>query len=199
LILFPRATCTCFHSHCRFQKKAEENGIFNLNYLSKDRKIDLEISDNTVPYGGRLKLTPIEGKLGVTITRARDSKGYELTRNFNTFDQVVYDIHQRFKLRYFENMHFDFGEVCIHDRSPDENDFRQVICKAMTEAGIEGNKLSEENTRQISIYFNQFLPRGNKKRVFENIEGDIIPLSTEEIDKVSIRLSELDRDVTAIF
>lgn len=171
--------------------------VFNLNYFPEIRKIDLEISDNMVPYGGRLELTPIEGKLGVTITRARDSKRYELTRNFNTLDQVVYDIHQRFKLRYFETMYFDFGEVCIQDRSPDENDVRQVICKAMTEAGIEGNKLSEENTRQISIYFNQFLPRGKKKRVFENIEGDIIPLSTEEMDKVSIRLSELDRDVTA--
>jgi type III restriction enzyme len=67
----------------------------------------------------------------------------------------------------------------------------------MKEAGISGNRLSDENTRQISIYFNQYLPKSKKKRIFENIQGDIVPVSTEDMEKVSIRLSELDRDATA--
>ncbi len=170
--------------------------LFNLNYIPSIREVDIETPDRPPP-AGRLELTPFEEKLGVTIIRARDSKRYELVRNFSTVDEVVYDIHQRFKLRVFESLHFDFGDVSVHDRHPDETEIKQVISRAMVEAGIGGNKLSEENTRQISIYFNQFLPRGKKKRIFENIEGDIIPIATDEMDKVSIRLSELDRDATA--
>ncbi len=68
----------------------------------------------------------------------------------------------------------------------------------MKDAGIKGDKLSEENRKQIDNYFNQFLPRGKKKRVFENIEGDLIPVDTaEKMDRSGIRVSELERDRTA--
>lgn len=110
---------------------------------------------------------------------------------------MVYDIHQRFSIRPFESLHFNFGGLEVHDRYPDESDIKQIIGAAMDAAGIEGNKLSEENTRQISLYFNQYLPKGKKKRIFENIEGNIIPVGTNEMAKVSVRLSELDRDATA--
>jgi type III restriction enzyme len=171
--------------------------LFNLNYIAAVRKVPVEnIPDDQSP-AGRLELTPYEEKLGVTIVRAKDSKRYELVRNFRTVDEVVYDIHQRFRLRTFESLHFDFGNVSVHDRYPDENDIREIIEKAMAEAGISGNQLSDENSRQISIYFNQYLPKSKKKRIFENIEGDILSVGTNEMEKVSVRLSELDRDATA--
>lgn len=170
--------------------------LFNLNYIAAVRKVDKDPPDAPPPTS-RLQLTPFSEKLGVTIVRARDSRRYEVVRNFRTVDEAVYDIHQRFALRTFESLHFDFGDVAVHDRYPDQNDIKQIISIAMAEAGIGGVNLSQENFQQISFYFNQFLPRGNKKRIFENIEGDIKHLNTHEMEKVSVRLSELDRDVTA--
>jgi len=85
----------------------------------------------------------------------------------------------------------------VDDRYPEENEIRQVILEAMEDAGIKGNRLSEENRKQIDNYFNQFLPRGKKKRVFENIEGDIMPVDTSRMERSGIRVSELERDRTA--
>ncbi|MBW2671016.1 MAG: hypothetical protein JRD87_14270 [Deltaproteobacteria bacterium] len=85
----------------------------------------------------------------------------------------------------------------MDDRYPKENEIRQVIIEAMEQAGIKGDKLSEDNRKQSDNYFNQFLPRGKKKRVFENIEGDIDPIPTFRMDRCGIRVGELERDRTA--
>jgi type III restriction enzyme len=170
--------------------------LFNLNYLPNIRFEKADLVDQGPP--GRLILTPFEEKLGVKVIRTKDEKRYELARNFYTVDQIVYDIFNRFKYRTFEAMHFDFGSVVVNDRYPEEDEIMQVILDAMKDAGIKGDKLSEENRKQIDNYFNQFLPRGKKKRVFENIEGDLIPVDTaEKMDRSGIRVSELERDRTA--
>ncbi len=132
------------------------------------------------------------------VIRTKDEKRYELARNFYTVDQIVCDIFNRFKYRTFEALHFNFGSVVIDDRYPEEDEIMQVILDAMKQAGIKGDKLSEENRKQIDNYFNQFLPRGKKKRVFENIEGNLIPVDTaEKMDRTGIRVSELEKDRTA--
>ena len=169
--------------------------LFNLNYIATTTTVDVE-KKKTTPPGG-LILTPFDETLGVTITRTKDEKRYELDRNFYTVDEVVYDINNRFKLRTIENLHFDFGGVTVNDRYPDEEDIKAVIQKAMEEVGIAGLRLSLENKKQTDNYFNQFLPPGTKKRVFENIEGDLMPISTSDMDKRSLRLSELDKEATA--
>jgi len=170
--------------------------LFNLNYIPNIRFEKADLVDQGLP--GKLTLTPFEEKLGVKVIRTKDEKRYELARNFYTVDQIVYDIFNRFKYRTFEALHFDFGSVVVDDRYPEENEIMQVILKAMEQAGIKGNKLSEENRKQIDNYFNQFLPRGKKKRVFENISGDLIPVDTaEKMDRTGIRVSELERDRTA--
>lgn len=94
-------------------------------------------------------------------------------------------------------MHFDFGSVVVDDRYPEEDEIRQVIIEAMKEARIEGTRLSEENRKESDMYFNRFLPPGKKKRVFENIEGDVNPVDTSRMDRSGIRVSELERDRTA--
>jgi len=171
--------------------------LFNLNYIPSTR---FEGSDQgrDVKLPGKLRLTPFEEKLGVKVVRTKDEKRYELARDFYTVDQVVYDIYDRFRLRTFEALHFDFGIVVVDDRYPEEDEIRQVILAAMEEYGIKGNKLSEENRKQIDIYFSQFLPQGKKKRVFENIEGDINPVDTSFMDRSGIRVSALERDRTAV-
>ncbi|MBU4185799.1 MAG: DEAD/DEAH box helicase family protein, partial [Proteobacteria bacterium] len=170
--------------------------LFNLNYIPNIRFEKADHIDQGPP--GKLLLTPFEEKLGVKVIRTKDEKRYELARNFYTVDQIVYDIFNRFKYRTFEALHFDFGSVIVDDRYPEEDEIMQVILDAMKGAGINGDKLSEENRKQIDNYFNQFLPRGKKNRVFENIEGDLIPVDTvEKMDRTGIRVSELERDRTA--
>jgi type III restriction enzyme len=170
--------------------------LFNLNYIPNIRFEKADRVDQGPP--GKLALTRFEEKLGVKVIRTKDEKRYELARNFYTIDQVVYDTYKRFSLRTFEALHFDFGSVVVDDRYPEEDEIKQVILEAMEQAGIKGNKLSEDNKKQIDLYFSQFLPRGKKKRVFENIEGDLIPVDTaEKMDKSGIRVSELERDRTA--
>jgi type III restriction enzyme len=170
--------------------------LFNLNYIPNIRFEKADQIDQGPP--GKLPLTPFEEKLGVKVIRTKDEKRYELARNFYTIDQIVYDIFNRFKYRTFEALHFDFGSVVVDDRYPKEDEIMQVILDAMKQAGIKGDKLSEENGKQIDNYFNQFLPRGKKKRVFENVSGDLIPVDTaEKMDRSGIRVSELERDRTA--
>lgn len=170
--------------------------LFNLNYIPNIRFEKADRVDQVPP--GKLILTPFEEKLGVKVIRTKDEKRYELARNFYTADQIVYDTYKRFSLRTFEALHFDFGNVVVDDRYPDEDEIMQVIIEAMKQAGIKGDKLSEDNRKQIDHYFNQFLPRGKKKRIFENIEGDMIPVDTaEKMDRTGIRVSELERDRTA--
>lgn len=169
--------------------------LFNLNYIPNIRFEKADRVDQVPP--GKLILRPFEEKLGVKVIRTKDEKRYELARNFYTVDQIVYDIFNRFKYRTFEALHFDFGSVVVNDRYPEEDEIMQVILDAMKEAGIKGDRLSEENRKQIDNYFNQFLPRGKKKRVFENIDGDLIPVDTSGMDRSGIRVSELERDRTA--
>jgi len=170
--------------------------LFNLNYIPSPRFEGSDQGRDAKPPG-KLTLTPFEEQLGVKVVRTKDEKRYELARDFYTVDQVVYDIYNRFRLRTFEALHFDFGSVVVDDRYPEEDEIRQVILEAMKEHAIIGNNLSEENRKQIDIYFSQFLPQGKKKRVFENIEGDINPVDTSHMDRSGIRVSELERDRTA--
>jgi len=170
--------------------------LFNLNYIPSPRLEEADQGRDVKPPG-KLTLTPFEEELGVKVVRTKDEKRYELAKDFYTVDQIVYDIYNRFSLRTFEALHFDFGNVVVDNRYPEEDEIRQVICAAMEEGGIEGNKLSEENRKQIDIYFSQFLPQGKKKRIFENIEGDLNPVDTSRMDRSGIRVSELERDRTA--
>jgi len=170
--------------------------LFNLNYIPSTRFEKKERGGEAKPPG-KLMLTPFEEKLGVKVIRTKDEKRYELAKDFHTVDQIVYDIYDRFRLRTFEALHFNFGSVVVDDRYPQDDEIRQVIIEAMKEAGIEGTRLSEENRKESDMYFNRFLPPGKKKRIFENIEGDISPVDTLRMDRSGIRVSELERDRTA--
>lgn len=170
--------------------------LFNLNYLPTARVVEADTGREARPPG-KLTLTPFTETLGVTVIRTADEKRYELARNFITLDQVVYDIYNRFFIRSFEALHFDFGSVVVDDRYPEEGEIRQVIDDALKEAGIKGTRLSQDNRKEIDIFFNRFLPPGKKKRVFDNIEGDLVPISTSQMARTGIRLSEMERDRTA--
>ena len=66
----------------------------------------------------------------------------------------------------------------------------------MEKARITGDKVSEENKKRAELFFNQFLPRGKKKRVLENVEGDAVYIKTATMDMSSARSGELDKDAS---
>jgi len=169
--------------------------LFNLNYLSNTKLEDIpEQEQTTLP--GKLNLTPFNVTENVTIERIKGTEKYALNKQTVSVDSLVDALYRRFKGREYEGIRFDFGDG-EQLRCPDEAEIRNSILAAMETADISSKGLTEDNKKQIELFFNQFLPRGTKKRVFENITGDIVPVSTKKIERGSVRVGELERDATA--
>lgn len=179
-------------------RRAQHNfTLFNIAYTPVSTLIDKPSTDEK-PQREMLFLKPQTESLGVTISYlVTGDKKFELKRNFVTVDEVVYAQVKRFTTRVFENKLFKFtDEFVIEDRLPDSEDIRQVVRSAMETAKIEGDRLSEENAQTIDLYFGQFMPGGRKKPKRESIPGNLTPVKTEEMDRSSIRVSEVDKDAT---
>lgn len=178
------------------KERAKYNfNIFNLDYMPAVR------FDKTEPQKQNLQdrtliLTPSSEKFKIEVTYLEGMRKFQLSKNSYTLDQLVVETADRFASRQFESKHFDFGGGVVLDELPDAADIEKVIKNAMQAAGIVGKHLSEENKKQIDLFFNQFLPRGTKKRVPIRIEGDLQPITTATMDNASIRLSEIDRFAT---
>ena len=180
-------------------ERAKHNfNTFNLRYTPVSRLED-KPAENGDKKPTSLMLKKQEEKLNYKITYlVTGDKKFRLKKNFFTIDEIVYNQVKRFATRVFENKHFNFGDIVIEDRIPDVDDIRNVISAAMKEAGIEGDRLSEENAQTIDLYFSQFLPTGKKKPKRESVPGNLELVKTENMDRTSIRVSELDKD-TIIF
>ncbi len=171
--------------------------LFNLEYIPAEKIEDAKppkqnLTDRT------LILQPPSEKLQVNVEFLLNEKKFVLSRDFFTVDQVVSEIADRFALRQFESLHFDLGDGIVVDGLPTRDDIEKVIRNVMEKAGFTDDRLSSDNRKQIVIFFNQFLPRGTKRVVRTNIEGNIRGIKTEEMDASSSRSGELDR-YTSIF
>jgi len=169
--------------------------VFNLDYIP-DTKLEEAKQPKQDMRDRTLILTPSSEHLHLNVTYMIDKKRFALTRDFYTVDQVASEIAGRFALRQFESKHFDFGDGIVVSDLPEHDDIEKVIRKSMEKAGIEGNRLSENNKKVIELFFNQFLPKGKKKRVHVNVEGDLIGIKTLDMDVAGARSGELDRDVS---
>ncbi len=169
--------------------------VFNLDYIP-----DVKLEEAKLPkqdmQDRTLMLTPSTDKLHLNVTYMIDKKRFALTRDFYTVDQISSEIADRFALRQFESKHFDFGNGVVVNDLPEREDIERVIRNSMEKAGIQGNRLSENNKKQIELFFNQFLPKGRKRRVHVNIEGDLIGIKTIDMDMASARTGELDKDAS---
>jgi len=170
--------------------------VFNLNYLSATRLEDKKPPEEPSLPMRELILTKYSVDENVAIERIKGTDKYVLQKKKVSVDSVVDERYRRFKLREFEGIHFDFGNGAFN-RCPEENEIRDAILKAMEKAEIPYDGLTDENRKQIELYFNQFLPRGTKQRVFVNITGDLTPAGTLSLEKSSLRIGELERDSTA--
>jgi len=170
--------------------------LFNLNYLSGVKIEDITDEEDPTPPMRELLLTKYDVNENVTIERLKGEDKYALKKKTVTVDSLVDTFYRRFKGREFEGIRFDFGNG-EQTRCPSEDEIRNTILAAMEKSGISDKELTQDNKKQIDLYFNQFLPRGKKKRVFENITGNIVPTNTQKIERRSVRVGELERDATA--
>jgi len=180
----------------KIDNRAKHNfKVFNLDYIP-DVKLEEAKASKQDMQDRTLVLIPSSEKLHLNVTYMIDKKRFALAKNFYTIDQVAGEIADRFAIRQFESKNFDFGDGIVINDLPDRDDIEKVIRKAMEKAGMEGNKISENNKKRIELFFNQFLPKGKKKRIHVNIEGDINGIKTSDMDMASARTSELDRDAS---
>ena len=170
--------------------------LFNLNYLSGVKTIEITDEEDPPPPIRELLLTKYDVYEKVTIERLKGKDKYALKKKTVSVDSLVNALYRRFKGREFEGIRFDFGNG-EQTRCPSEDEIRNTILAAMEKSEISDKGLTQDNKKQIDLYFNQFLPRGKKRRVFENIKGDIVPTSTQKIERGSVRVGELERDATA--
>jgi type III restriction enzyme len=167
--------------------------IFNLNYLASP-VVEEEIKkyEQTLPSNLILEKGGETQDVKITFIES-GQKTITLQREIYTLSKVVADIYRRFKNRNIEGSQFDFS-----DSTPPiiitEEEIRNTIERAMIEAGIKGKKVTDANKKRIELFFNRFLPAGTKKRRFENIKGNLEPISTKTIERSGVRIGELERD-----
>jgi type III restriction enzyme len=173
--------------------------LFNLKYLPAMRVVERNPEETEGDVTRReLILTPSGERLNVRVTYLKGTKRFKLSKDFFTVDQIVLDVERRFKNTVFESSRFDFGDGIVLDQVPGRAEIEKIITSAMARAGIEGDRLSLENRQQIDLFFNRFLPKGKKKVIREQIEGNIEGISTTQMQQSSARAGSLDRD-TAVF
>lgn len=171
--------------------------LFNLEYLPSVRIIDREPrqSDDSGTHRPP-KLTASPEKLGLKVTYLQGIKRFQLTKDFVTVDQVVFDIERRFRNTVFERSQFDFGDEQTITDIPDRMQIESVIRSAMKSACMVGDRLSLENRQAIDLYFNQFLPKSSKQVIRENISGKVFGIQTRDMPQVSARSSGLTHDLS---
>ena len=170
--------------------------LFNLNYFPQVKLEDITEEEQATLPMRELILTKYDVNENVTIERIKGTDKYALKKKTVSVDSLVDALYRRFKGREFEGIQFDFGNG-EHERCPSEDEIRNTILAAMEKFEIPDKGLTEDNKKEIELYFNYFLPHGKKKRVFENIKGDVVPTSTQKIERGSVRVGELERDATA--
>lgn len=169
--------------------------LFNLNYLSGEKLEDAPEPPEQL-QNRQLILEKYSLKENLTITFDKGKKEYRLKKITVTVDSIVDGLFRRFKGREYEGIRFDFG-LGEQSRCPSEDEIRNTILAAMEKAEISKDGLTEENKKQIDLFFNQFLPKGTKVKRAINVLGDIAPTTTQKIERSSIRVGELEHDATA--
>jgi len=179
-----------------FDRSQYHFSLVNLTYLSGAKVEDIERIEQKEIQNRQLLLTKHSDTESAIIEYGRGLKKYGLQKKKVSVDFIVDTLYRRFKTREYESIQFDFGQG-EQQRCPTEDEIRQTIIDAMANANIAHNELVDDNRKQIELYFNQFLPRGKKRRVIVNVMGDISPITTKDIERGSLRVGELVRNAAA--
>jgi len=171
--------------------------LFNLEYRPAVRIEARSDEEKAGPSGPRrLALTPCAEKLDVKVVYREDTRQFQLSREFVSVAQIVYDIEQKFRLDRFEREQFDFGDGFVCDHVPGREDIERVIRAAMARIGQEGERLSLRNKQEIELFFYSYLPVGKSKVVRENIEGAVVGIATRAMHRSSLRAGAVEQDAS---
>ena len=180
------------------QERAKFNfNVFNLEYHPSVRIEPRSEEEKSGPSGPRsLGLTPCTEKLDVKVVYREDTRQFQLSREFVSVAQMVYDIEQKFRLDRFERQQFDFGDGLVCDHVPERDDIERVIRSAMVRIGLEGDRLSLKNKQEVELFFYSYLPVGTSKVVRENVEGAVVGISTQTMHRSSLRAGAVEQDAS---
>jgi type III restriction enzyme len=171
--------------------------VFNLEYHPSVRIEPRSEAEKAGPTGARsLGLTPCAEKLDVKVVYREDTRQFQLSREFVSVAQMVYDIEQKFRFDKFERQNFDFGDGLVCDHVPEQGDIEAVIRAAMAKIDLEGDRLSLKNKQEIELFFYSYLPVGASKVVRENIEGAVVGITTREMHRSSLRAGAVEQDAS---
>jgi type III restriction enzyme len=171
--------------------------VFNLEYHPSVRIEPRSEEEKSGPAGSRrLELTPCTEKLDVKVVYREDTRQFQLSREFVSVAQMVYDIEQKFRFDKFERKNFDFGDGLVCDHVPEQGDIEAVIRAAMTKIKLEGDRLSLKNKQEIELFFYSYLPVGTSKVVRENVEGAVVGITTRDMHRSSLRAGAVEQDAS---
>ena len=180
------------------KRYAHHFALLNIVYLPGSRVVPRgpdEVKENGKP--GELRLTPFADKLDLKVVYLEGSRRFELSKELFTVDQVVLELERRFANVTFESLRYDFGKPSTDFDLPQRERIEAIIRRAMKAAGIEGDRLSRHNRKEIELHFNQYLPKGTKKVLRENIGGQLSGAKTTDLPGKSARSGGLGQEISA--
>jgi type III restriction enzyme len=180
------------------QERAKYNfNVFNLEYHPSVRIEPRTEEEKSGPSGPRtLGLTPCTEKLDVKVVYREDTRQFQLSREFVSVAQMVFDVEQKFRYDKFERQHFDFGDGLVCDHVPEPGDIERVIRAAMKKIDLEGDRLSLKNKQEVELFFYSYLPVGTSKVVRENVEGAVVGIATAAMHRSSLRAGAVEQDAS---
>lgn len=196
--LYDQVTECELRFHSRVVDESIERGrhhfsLFNITHVPVQRTEEKQQQSSAKRS---LILDPQPDNLGVSIQYLKGVRKFEFEKEFFTVAQVVNDIARKFKYVAFEKEQFNIDDGTDTNLFPDRRNIESVIRDSMQSAGITTEKISLENKKKIELYFNQFISKGTKKVVRENVSGDIFGVSTIKLPSATANIGRLDNEVS---
>ena len=167
--------------------------LFNITHVPVQRT---EEKQQQLSSKRSLILDPQPDHLGVSIQYLKGVRKFEFEKEFFTVAQVVNDIARKFKYVAFEKEQFNIDDGTDTNLFPDRVNIDSVIRDSMQSAGITTEKISLDNKKKIELYFNQFISKGTKKVVRENVSGDLFGITTTKLPSATANIGRLDNEVS---
>lgn len=187
--------------------------VYNLNYDKEEREefnedyAKAETFDMHKPLSLITQSNTITRKTTfIDINNASEERVYEIDRETQSLDEVVDNIHRRFKSRKVEaelrniseELVFENGETEL-DRLPTKEKIKSWIEEQMKRANIQGDRLTHENIIKINGRFNAMLRKKRTSAGFVRKVKDFSKINTVDMNKSTKSFSSLQNGSTIFY
>ncbi len=164
--------------------------LFNLDYGLTKEIVDKEPEQDS---NRSLTLKAQTDSLKADVQYLHGDKTFTLSKDFSTLDEVVLGVFRKMKNVDFENQRLDLDRSLDLSQLTNRDYIRETIKTAMLESGITADALTNENKKAVELYFNSFLPRGEKSVRFDRKVNLATALRTLDMSSISVRAGALDQ------